>query len=240
METLFTVFTTEAVSYAWPDEDFQDFEYDQLEIPDTAEKSYLLKFEEIPLLDELIMLAVIVCVGLVFNSIILFLYFKEKCDLSRYIRVFAIYDLFVLVATCIDRASDLVETLHVIGILMDLIILITVAASLFGPLFLALDRFLAVWFPHSFHLYEKKMRIFKIILVLILITQKIAVFVIPRPPIAVYAFGSVYFVVQFVVCLVLYAVITVKIWKSDRKMREHRHVGNRCVMNEKIPYTRYN
>ena len=104
--------------------------------------------------------------------------------------------------------------------------------SMLGPLFLALDRFLIVSFPHNFQLHEKKMRRFKIALFSLIFVLSWRVF-IPMPKILlIITLGilSTLLAVQFLGCIVLYTIIVVKLRLNDRKMKNSRHVGNRCVI----------
>ena len=103
------------------------------------------------------------------------------------------------------------------------------AHSMLGPLFLAMDRFLIVAFPHNFQLHEKKMRMIKIMF-FALTTAPMSLGFIHDQLIKVGIF-ILYanLVVQLIACIVLYTIIVVKIVLAERKMSKHRHVGNRFI-----------
>ena len=99
-----------------------------------------------------------------------------------------------------------------------------------GTLFLALDRFLVVTFPHNFQLHEKKLRIFKVILTLVAMFFY-SLFTVGRllEIQILISLASLNFLVFLLANIVLYVVIVVKIVQNERKMKAHRNTGNRYV-----------
>ena len=133
-------------------------------IKDTALHSY---YEPMPLESEISFIVISFVIGVVLNSIILRCFFKVEGDIARYIRAFAVFDLAVIISGLTSRVSLLSifpqDTKHGPNPL-QIIFAFIFAHSMLGPLFLAMDRFLIVAFPHNFQLHEKKMRMIKIML----------------------------------------------------------------------------
>ena len=195
----------------------------------TVDTDYCL-FTSIPSLNDAILIILIVFVGFVLNSIIIRCYWNSKSSTAIYIRAFAAYDLCVL-----SLAPNFLIDLFFPNMKPFFKILkgILGGFAIIGPLFLALDRFLVVAFPHKFKKYEKSMKIAKgSIFSITLVTKGVA-------EITAVAIGydnrmvEIFFFVfrpilaaQFVTCVVLYVIIIVKIVTSERKMAKHRHVAN--------------
>ena len=114
-------------------------------------------YTDIPEVNEYFILSSVTILGLVLNAVILRSYWNIRGDIALYIRAFAIFDIFMILYQGCMRSAQLFLTSYA-----ALIWYITVGFSLIaslvmiGPLFLALDRFLIVAFPHKFQLYLKK------------------------------------------------------------------------------------
>ena len=125
-------------------------------------------FSEIEGIHELVMILLVFVIGIVINSIIFRCYFCVKSDIARYIRAFALFDMFSI---AISLSARLVVLYAASQTYIKRVLLTTslqcVNYSMLGPLFLALDRFLIVSFPHNFQLHERKMRRFKIAVLLV-------------------------------------------------------------------------
>ena len=164
--------------------------------------------------------------GLILNLIILVCYFRTKSDIARYIRIFAVFDIAVLTTSIVAFAwlNTFPENMEVFQYLKNCLNFL-IAHSMLCPLFLALDRVLIVSFPHNFWLHERKMRVFKICL-LVCTSLVSALFLVSGGVLKVLAMVNILnFFLQFLACLVIYAIIVGKIIASDRKMKNSRHVG---------------
>ena len=192
-----------------------------------TEETVKTLFSQIPEAHQLAMAVIVLVVGLVLNSIIFRCYFRVKSSIAPYIRVFAVFDCFVImVAVSIWILSIYIAKQHPILYFLNLIISVSLNSSMLGPLFLALDRFLIVSFPHNFQLHEKKVRGFKIALLLLEVILSSHNFVEGAyQNVIVLAMPVVYFVLQFLTCVVLYVIIVVKIVTSERKMKDSRHMA---------------
>ena len=161
------------------------------------------------------------------NLIILVCYFRTKSDIARYIRIFAVFDIAVLTTSIVVFAwlNTFPENMEVFQYLKNCLNFL-IAHSMLCPLFLALDRVWIVSFPHNFWLHEKKMRVFKICLLVCTSLVSASSFVSVRGAQKVLAMVNILnFFLQFLACLIIYAIIVGKIIASDRKMKNSRHVG---------------
>ena len=187
-------------------------------------------YGSIPLWNDVALGSLVLLVGLILNSIILRLYFKVKTDLALYMKVLAGFDVLTLCYSTLCRGLALsfpkrVYMLYKFYGGLDVI----VAHAMLGPLFLALDRFLVVVFPHKFQLYEKKMRIFKVVLVLF--ASSSAIGWLFNDWNLVLMMLCINLLIHFVGCIVLYTVIVVRVCMSAREMEAHRHTGNNRLEN---------
>ena len=177
------------------------------------------------------MISCIFFLGLLLNSIILKFFWKDKSVTSTYFKAFAIFDLFTLTSLAIYEVFVVLFKCNNIVVYFLLYVLnLVVALYNFCPLFLALDRCLVVAFPHKFHKHEGKMRVAKgsMILFMLLLSLTTSSFerFIPEYSSILWNFVSLAMIVQVLTCLVLYAVIVVKVVASDREMKKRRHSGN--------------
>ena len=198
----------------------------------TVEAEFNL-FTSLPFVEDAVAISLIAFLGFILNSTILLCYKRSRSSTAVYIKAFAAYDICVLglaphflFEIFTPSISRVIQALK--GMLGGFAIM--------GPLFLALDRFLVVVFPHKFRNYEKYMKIGKIIVfALTLVTVASA-----ETTAAVTGYESrltgIFFAIfrpilgaQFMTCVVLYAIIIVKIVTSERKMAKHRHVTNQLV-----------
>ena len=193
-----------------------------------TEETVKTLFSQIPEAHQLAMAVIVLVVGLVLNSIIFRCYFRVKSSIARYIRVFAVFDIFVILdAVSIWIVPLYFESEKTLLRVLNLIMTVTINYSMLGPLFLALDRFLIVSFPHNFQLHEKKMRGFKIALFLLtVVLSSFNLFVViqglDRRLVTIIVTN---FTLQFLACVVLYVIIVVKIVTSERKMKDSRHMA---------------
>ena len=196
---------------------------------DGTESSKWMFFTPIPTLHDMIFLATIVALGTILNSVILRCYWNVKSVASGYIRALATLDLCCLAYTVASRISSLFlpDYVEYFKIFSDLI----GRSYMLGPLFLVLDRCLIVAFPHNFHQHERKMRMTKVAMVVtvfgVYIASAVSRKMYPEWILSTVLNSlSIMFVApQFLFCIVLYAVIVVKVLMSDRKMKTSRHIG---------------
>ena len=174
--------------------------------------------------------AVIVCVGVILNSIILRCYWRMKSATAICIRAFAIFDITVMALVTISQLIyHLFADLQWLQALIYFVRNAIGNASMLGPLFLALDRYLIVAFPHNFRKHEKKLRWMKIWLGCLnvgLFTTSYAMNLnnIPFSMIANLLTHLLFFT-MLAASVILYTVIVVKVLTSDKKMQHHRHFG---------------
>ena len=194
-------------------------------------------FTDIPFVEETIGVFVTVGLGFVLNLVILRCFWSTKSSAAVYIRVLAYYDMCVLASWAFDFVSIYalsVPKWEAVLITAKFLKRLVSSLSIVGPLFLALDRFLVVTSPHKFQNYTNSMRKAKGgILVVTLVTNILA-----QLSVLVLGFESLVtpvltgiltfvYITQFLTCVVLYGIVFVKMVQSERKMANHRHIGNR-------------
>ena len=212
----------DVLSHAVTEEILFKFPLDSELVFTTAEPKGL----HLPFVEHMIINPLVCVLGILLNSIILKVYFKEKSDLALYIKCFASLDIFnLLLSTSVRYSVLLLEPAPWKRYFRHSLDIYT-GFTMLGALFLALDRFLVVVFPHKFQLYEKKMRIFKVVLFVFASSSVVGLFFDDF-----YAVGglivSLNLLLHLVGCLVLYSIIVARVFLNDRKMNKHRHVGNK-------------
>ena len=190
-------------------------------------------FTEVPLEQELALVAVIVLLGFTLNITILCCYWNNKSCTSVYIRALAVYDMSVLAALVLSRALPTALPGNGTAFKVSQSISTSLGAFyLVGPLFLALDRMSVVAFPLNFHLHKKSMRVLKACILATIFTVNLLAQIFLTGleydgTVALvfhWLLFSVFFL-QFVVCIVLYTTIIVKVVKSKRKIEAYRHIA---------------
>ena len=202
-----------------------------------AEHNIFLGFKPVPYTQGIIIPSIIFLFIVLQNSIILKLYFNVKSDLALYIKVLAVFDIVTGAVTTACRLYEIINPSDTVAIFV-LYCAIDVLAShtMLGPLFLALDRFLVVVFPHKFQLYEKKMRIFKVVL-FACVSGSFVGWVFNDWNLVLMMVG-INVMLHFVGCIVLYSIIVACILISARKMAAHRHTAsNWYVYVFYVPYS---
>ena len=194
-------------------------------------------YKPVPLVQGLVITCIIFALNILQNSTIFKLYYPVKTDLALYIKVLAAYDFVTGCVSAGCRLVLLVNPSNITAILaLNAVFDILLGHAMLGPLFLALDRFLVVVFPHKFQLYEKKMRIFKVVLVLF--ASSSAIGWLFNDWNLVLMMLSINLMVHFVGCLILYSIIVACILISARKMKAHISNGyvNYCYILYKLIY----
>ena len=212
----------------------EDYVFDfASEISEVFKPEVVLNFYPIPVLHDLIIRVSIFVLTFLLNLIIFCCYFRNKSDIAKYIRVFAVFDCAAVLVNSLARVLQaLGSDYETVGNVFYDSFTFLLSYSMLGPLFLALDRFLIVSFPHNFQLHERKMRRFKIALFSLVFVLSWRAFM-PMPKILVIiTLGvlSTLLAVQFLGCIVLYTIIVVKLRLNDSRMKNSRHVGSRCVI----------
>ena len=192
-------------------------------------------FTKLSIVEDTAMAIFIFSLGIVLNSIILRCYWKNKDATSIYFRAFAFIDLWCLLLILIRRSVSFFFADNIISYAV-LSALTNMAAALYnlGPMFLAMDRCLIVAFPHNFREHEKKLRVAKgsmvvVVEMLSLTWAMLDGFGDPASTLAVVVQLSAGLVslLQIIAIVVLYAIIVFKVLMSDRKMKNSRHFGNK-------------
>ena len=189
-------------------------------------------FTAVPLQQELALVAVIVLLGFMLNIAILCGYWHNKTCTSVYIRALAIYDMSVLAGLVLSRVLPTALPGNVTVFKLTQSISISLGAFyLVGPLFLALDRILVVVFPLSFHLHKKSMRVLKVCILTIIFTANLLAQIFLTgleydDTVAIVFHWLLFsvFLLQFVVCIVLYTTIIIQLVKSTRKIEAYRQI----------------
>ena len=190
-------------------------------------------YTSISLQNDVIIVSIIVALGLVLNSIVLGFYWKVKSPTAVYIRVFAVGDLFVMVFLAglrvgmilsLDKSDWFFAVQYGIATVVG-------ALNVIGPLFLALDRFLIVAFPHNFFKHERKLKIAKIVWVvcraLVSSSALVSYFVFSGLVLTVsLLLWTIFIAVEIIACAVVYTVIAVLVAVAGRKLKNNRHVGS--------------
>ena len=175
---------------------------------------------------DVITASVIFCVGLVLNALILRCYWSVKTSTAVYIRVLAVYDMAAVLYLLGYRTSVGVFNISSAALTVWMCIGNFVALnSMLGPLFIAIDRFVLVLFPHNFTKYSRKIRCAKIFWIFFLNLASLVRFLVVRfvdnnvlLKIFLNIFSSLVFLIQCLVCVALYAFIVFKVRKSQRRI----------------------
>ena len=186
-------------------------------------------FTTIPTSHEFLIASVTAMVGFVLNAVILNVYWDNKSDIAVYIKAFAGFDIFSLAYYLIHRSLlFMYASNYNVGYALAVGFNLIANHTLLGPLYLALDRFLIVTFPHKFHLYERKMKFFKVAIFAVTLISSLGLF-FPEITMFFIIVGSFNMLLQILACLGLYMVIVVRVYISARKMGKSRIIGNRCA-----------
>ena len=187
-------------------------------------------FTEIPLVEDIILLVVVVAVGLILNGIILRCYWSVKTVIGIYCKWLAVFDILTLIYLVVRWS-----TLHFMASNVSLNFTIRSGSNLIaciiiiGPLFLALDRGLMVAFPHKFKLYKTRMRIFKAVWLVLSMLGGVANSFLLGACTICFVLATVNYFLQILVCVGLYAFIAVRIMISERKLKNHRQIGKKYI-----------
>ena len=182
---------------------------------------------EIPLAADIALLVLVVGFGLIFNATILRCYWADKTDIGIYTKGFAIFDIFILIYLVLMwLARHFMATNLSLNLQLRNGLNMIACNIMIGPLFLGLDRGIIVAFPHKFKIYRTKMRIFKGVWLLLSLLAGIGTSFTSEISNISYVFSTLNLYLQLLACVGLYAFIAVRILISERKMKNHRQIGN--------------
>ena len=112
-------------------------------------------FTNLSYIEDTVAVSLIVFLGSLLNLVVIRCYWRTKSSTALYIQAFAVYDVSVLITLALDH---LVFTLfpkeNIVSALCFALKGVLSGFVVMGPLFLALDRFLVVVFPHKFKIYR--------------------------------------------------------------------------------------
>ena len=129
------------------------------------------EFEPIPLVDAIVITVVVIVLTIFFNTLVALYYGKAKTSNRPYVLALVVLDfvcvLFVMPAIYVHVLAEsspfTVGLEHARTEVGNWVYLLYLMPSFF----LAVDRFMAVFFPHKFKLWSKKIRNFKIVIFII-------------------------------------------------------------------------
>ena len=184
-------------------------------------------YSEIPLAADITLLVVVVGFGLIFNATILRCYWAVRTDIGTYTKGFAVFDIFILIYLVFMWMARYFMATNLFLNLQLLNGLNMIACNIMiGPLFLGLDRGLIVAFPHKFKIYKARMRFFKGVWLLVSVLAGIGTCFTSEIRNISFVFSILNLYLQLLACVGLYAFIAVRILISERKMKNHRQIGN--------------
>ena len=173
-------------------------------------------------------------VGMILNSIILRCYWRGKGATSIYYRAFSVIDMFFLAVMILRPVSFFIWPAKGTYIFFEVMNNLMGTTYNFGSLFLAMDRCLVVAFPLNFLEHERKLRVAKGVMVLVVAMLSLTFSM-------VFGFGDPEWtmtgvlgmlaglaaILQIIAIVGLYTVIVTKVVMSDRNMKSSRHLGNK-------------
>ena len=220
----FFSYSTESLLLKWTEE----LSISENLLPKIGRKNQLEPFLYHPIdpVNEIIISSVIFCVGLVLNALILRCYWSVKTSTAVYIRVLAVYDMAAVLYLLGYRTSVGVFNISSATLTVWMCIGNFVALnSMLGPLFIAIDRFVLVLFPHNLTKHTTKIRYAKFFWTFIINLVALIRFLVILQDnsnvllkIFLHRFASVVFFIQCPICIALYAFIVFKIRKSQRRI----------------------
>ena len=151
----------------------EDLDIDMDVFSDKSEESLTVifdKFTPIPIVPRAVITVCIVLLTAVSNALIFKHYYKSKTSNRPYVLALVYLDFILVVVGLIPRfiltlfeTTKTIETLLYVNYALTMMIF-----SLYfcPPMFLGLDRFLAVTLPHNFFQFKTKARVVKVLLAL--------------------------------------------------------------------------
>ena len=183
-------------------------------------------FKPVPLIHVIPIQAVIIFLSVFFNTLVAMYYRKAKTSNRPYVLALVVLDFVcVLFVVPVKLVTSLVDGSHVMEMIrLDItfwVYLLYVTPSFF----LAVDRFMAVFFPHKFKLWSKKIRNFKIVFFVIYCALVLAFTVsyLLGPGLMIIFGLMVAFIMLIVIVLgsfAMYIAIYVKLVRARKSMKE--------------------
>ena len=231
MSTYFDSWTEETTDFFTEKFYLKSFEDEMEALDQTNSILYLM---QITLIEDTAIAVFIFSFGILLNTIILRNYWREKSTTSTYFRAFALIDIASVAFMLMRRIILFVWPANASLIIFNVLTNLIAGLYNFGPMFLAMDRCLIVAFPYNFRDHERKLRTAKGCMILVVTILSLNFSILQRfgdPDSTVTAvFGMLsgfVSVLQIIAIVVLYAMIVVKVLKSDVKMKDSRHIGNK-------------
>ena len=193
-------------------------------------------YREIPIEAEWAITVVVFIFGNLLNVLVVQFYRKVKSSIRPYVLFLAFIDLvsisFIMMPRIVLRYLPVGTTLYVVRILLYALMLLFYNVQMYGPLFLALDRFLVVSFPHNFRDKQKFAKIPIVVLPTLHVITSICVVILQvfadstsMTFFLVSNLNNCFKMIQIFGCLSLYAIVVVKIMLNERKMADSKHAG---------------
>ena len=197
-----------------------------------------------------ILLLLYILFGAAGNALVLFVYGKDKKLTGRiYIVCLAVIDLFaclvVLPQLPVSAVADQFPSLRIFEMVYAIQAVVLVQSYLFAQTAMALDQFVAVYYPFKHRRLSRKIKRVTLVVAVIVIVYYIIHSIasrtsnfidnlpVPRSYIVLIFFLPM--VVGFMLLLVVYPLIVLKLYKQHRHVRPKaaqpgmNHVSNKCV-----------
>ena len=169
---------------------------------------------------------------IVFNALIIRHYSKDKGSIRSYVLALALLDVFVASASIVTSLLQLIEntTLYLCsGIALYSASVTVYHIYLYPSLFLALDRFIAVAFPHKAFAITPKVRPAKFVLVALNLSATIP-HICSQLGLTSKFVGNIlnlttllFFCIRLFGCLILYVAVVVLLLRSERTLKQSKH-----------------
>ena len=202
-------------------------------------------FKFAPLWQHVCAIWLLLLTGLVTNSVIIKIYWHLKSNNRIYVLAMAFMDLTALTFVLLPRfvllflGQSLVR--EVIELTRHGFAILIFTLYMFLPLFLAIDRFVAVSYPHKMRDKLRRLRPFKIGCAIQGFLQVLAVMATE----ILLGTESVWFkvvsscamlalILKVVSALTLYVIIAVKVTASRKKMKKHRSLNEQSRYSSKL------
>lgn len=221
--------------FEWNDD--EQLNFDAADFESQEKFSINSFFAPIPRWQRICIPLAIILVGFPLNSVILKVYWKLKSGNRVYVIAMAVLDMLGLCVSLLLRMLFVFfegqqNVLYAMQSVQFVFTSLNINLYMCVPLFLALDRFYAVAFPHKLESARKKLRRWKIVIVVTtsLVTGFfiLADFVLKDHGKAAITAASLFLTslaLRVIAALVLYIVIAVKVYTSNKKMQGNRTGG---------------
>ena len=194
-------------------------------------------FKPVPTWQHVFAIWLLLVTGWVTNSVIIKIYWRLKSSNRVYVLAMAFMDLTALTFVLLPRFVLLFVGESVVGEVIEIIrytlSIFIFTLYMFLPLFLALDRFVAVSYPHKMIHYLQRLRPFKVGCIVhccLQVTAAMAIEVLLGTDSVWFNISSFYgllaVTIEVVSALTLYVIVAVKVTMSRKKMKKHRTLNS--------------